>query len=288
MDAKQFIQDSRLHADPRDVGGGAYGDGSTGDDLAVTGTTNLAADALYDSVTVYSGGILDTKGFDLRAWKYIHVRSGGIVRNKGSAGLTDGTLGAAAPAGSFGGGGAGGAGQTDDVGLPGANLDHSLAAGAGGAGGAGLGGTKAGGAGGTTTAPTAADGTMRAAPMCSTGYLKSGSQLTGGAGGGAGGGTTAKKGAGGGGGGGVLHMAAPLIINDGTVDVSGGAGGAGQASCGGGGGGCGGTIITQADTLCGQTGTWNVAGGAGGAKGTGTGCVAGAVGSAGVRIHVPN
>jgi hypothetical protein len=108
-----------------------------------------------------------------------------------------------------------------------------------------------------------------------------------GSGGGGGGGCATGQYGGGGGGaggsGGVVFLAAPQIVNTGTISANGangGAGGSGFAGGGGGGAGSGG-IVAMIYRVLSDTGTTQASGGTGGAAGSGASPQAGTNGNAG-------
>jgi hypothetical protein len=265
---------------------GMYGDGSDGNVTISSGTTTLARDMFYDTLTI-SGGTLKPNGFRVYARTKID-QTGGTIDQAGSpgpggAGTNRGSLDRGTPGGSGGSAGAGTAGTAAIATLGGLG-------GTGGISGAG----QAGGAGGTATAPGAALGSVRTTPQAFLGMFLgqasgafSSLPLGGGSGGGGGGGSGA--GGNGGGGGGPIVLAAPIINLAGTLTAVGGAGQAGQSgNGGGGGGGGGGVILLVCHLLTGTTPTaaGNATGGAGGA-GIGSGATGG-TGANGTVIIVKN
>lgn len=247
---------------------GIYGDGSDGDVSISGGTTTLARDMFYNTLTVTSTGVLKTARYRVYAKTAIVVESGGSINDDGND-ASGSTQGNALTATILGGAQAGRVGGTG-AGTAGANISNTFG-GAGGAGGAGSGG--AGGAGGTATVPGASFGHIRTVPQTVLGaliYASGQTQYTAGVGGGSGGGNGASNGGGGGGGGGNMVLVAKSITNSGTISAIGGDGGTGTANnCGGGGGGGGGVILI---TTSSYTGTApSVAGGTRGLSGGGTG-----------------
>lgn len=190
---------------------------------------------------------------------------------------------------------AGGAGATTNAaGSAGNATSSGVVAQRGGAGGAGGAGSNAGGAGGAATADQVNRGYISGALIALHVAFSNGNSPTsvsGGAGGGGGGcnGTNA-AGGGGGEGGYPLFLAAPLIVNNGTITAAGGSGaagataGAGTGVAGGGGGGGGGCVLIYAHSF---VGTAPVVSGGSGGNGYNGGS-AGASGSAGSVIYLTN
>jgi hypothetical protein len=287
-----------LNSDGTVGGSGLFGDGSDGTHT-FDGTTTvlgmapstsiytMTRDLFLDNAVINAGVTLVTAGYRIFCRGVLTV-NGTIEWNGNAAAL--GVAGAALSAESVGGSFAGGAGgAASGNGAAGTNATTTLG-GAGGAGGAGTGGGTAG-AGGTATAPTAAEGGMRAVPFALMGQVLGNAGLTlvkGGAGGGGGSGDGTGTGGGGGGGGGPMVVAAWSLQFGiaGLISSNGGAGGVGGATnCGGGGGGGGGWLAVITHQTNGVSGTnFSVAGGAGGAA-AGTGA-AGTAGSSGTLIQV--
>lgn len=227
------------------------------------------------------------------------ITNGGTIDAKGTnaSGSTGGTAGGTTTitGGSLQRGVAGGAGATTNAaGSVGNSPSSSLVAQRGGAGGAGGAGTNAGGAGGTVNADVASRGFVSGALIALQVALSNGNSPTsvsGGSGGGGGGcnGTNA-AGGGGGEGGYPLFLAAPQIVNNGTITAVGGNGaagataGAGTGIAGGGGGGGGGCVFIYADIYAGTAPV--VTGGSGG-NGYNGGS-AGSSGSAGNVVYLTN
>ena len=269
---------------PAGGGLGIYGDGSDGNVSISGGTTTLARDMFYDTLTVTGTGILKTARYRVYAKTAIIVESGGSINDDGNA-ASGSTQGGALTATILGGAQAGRAGGTG-AGTAGANISNTFG-GAGGAGGAGSWG--AGGAGGTATVPGASYGHIRTVPQAVLGaliYASGQTQYTAGVGGGSGGGNGGSTGGGGGGGGGNMVLVAKAITNSGTISALGGNGDAGLSSnCGGGGGGGGGVIITVSGSYTGTAPS--VAGGTKGLSGGGSG-VDGVNGSIGTLVQLTN
>lgn len=243
-----------------------FGDASDGN-ATISGTTNLERDYFYDTLTIESTGVLDTKGFRVYARSLV-MESGGAIQNAGAAasgktegaGATSGTLGGGKAGGSGGSGGSGGTAGTDaNPGLGGAGGDAS----------------SGGVTGGAVTQPAERP---RALPQAAQLRDSSGTAYAGGAGGAGGDDAGASDGGGGGGGGGVIYLAARTIEAEAgaIIDASGGAGGTGGATADGGGGGGGGVVIAVYQTESGLSAAVDVSGGTAGAATAG-----GAPGSAG-------
>lgn len=287
-----------------------YGDGSDGN-VTITGTTTLTRDMYYDTLTIASGGILETAMFKVFAKTAINIQSGGKIRCNGRNGnnatgqagaattgaLYSGTLGGIA--GSVGADGSTGTNVGTLAGSS-ANASPTFVSGiAGGGGAGGNGASSLGGAGSTNT---------------NTGYreIKTAyhfnlfpitNQVIGGGtgiyivlqsirGAGGGGGGAGQAGGGGGGAaerGGIVFLCSPSITHNGTIECIGGNGGNGANAVGtnaggggGAGGGTGGFIVTLSETFTGS-GTYNVSGGSAGTGGSGTGTgTAGSAGTAGL------
>lgn len=287
-----------------------YGNGSDGN-VTITGTTTLTRDMYYDTLTIASGGILETAMFKVFAKTLIEIKSGGLVRVNGRNGnaatgqagavttgvLYTGTLGSivgqAGGAGSTG-TNAAGAGATANTSAP--NLFNAISPVAGNG---GTGASTAGGLAGVST-NTGKKEISRAftfftfpndsQPIGGTAGIYS-VLNTAGAGGGGGGGASQAGGGGGGGGekGGTVFLCSPSIIHNGIIEVKAGNGGNGANAVGtnaggggGGSGGCGGYVITLSETFTGS-GTYDVSAGTGGTGGAGTGTgTAGGNGSTGL------
>ena len=263
-----------------------FGNGSDGDVVIGAGTTSLARDMYYNTLTIQTGGILRNRGFRIFVRAQLIIDAGGSLQENGgdggatgTAGLGGGLQGTVQDTAAAGGTGSTGAGS---AGFPKLNAIFG-ATGVGGAGGAGSGG--AGGAAGTLSIrATNVQGNPRALVAQSLGTQVGGNSMgrvPGGTGGGAGGGNGAAAGGGGGGAGGVVHAVARHIVNNGTIQAHGGAGGnAANVDGGGGGGGGGGVVLLGFHHLDGNVPT--VTGGAGG-TGNGAG-VNGAAGASGNYI----
>lgn len=253
---------------------GDWGDGSDG--VATVSTTiTLTKTMNYTSLTVQSGGVINTGGFGIYANNSVDVQSGGTIQNNGVA-ASGSSAGAAAPGVRFGNGANGANGST----TTGGNGSQATlgAGGTGGAGGAGLNG--AGGTGGGVGTGVSGDtGGYLTIWSREFGQGVPGNLYRGGGGGAGGGGNNVTAGGGGGGGGGWLVIKAPTINVSGTVQANGGAGANGGGNCGGGGGGGGGVVSLIYLALTGA-GTIQAAGGAKGTTGGGSG-VNGSDGNAG-------
>ncbi len=298
-------------------------DGSAGTVTISSGTTTLAADTYYDTLTVNGTGTLVTAGYKVFVQGTCTADTsggGGGITNKGGAGgaasgATPGIAGAAAGTGTGLGciaGAAGGAPGTPGVaGTAGTATTFNVVTSAGVAGGAGggTGGPVAGGAGGaggansSTSKARMRDIVTAVYPFEFTSATAlQRANVSPGSGGGGGGASNGGQlgGAGGGSGahGGHLFLACRTlsITGAGAINANGGAGGAGAAGVagdggggGGGGGGNGGvaTVIYYSKT---GTGTVTAAGGAGGAGGSATGGgvtgTAGTTGNAGTVIEI--
>jgi len=218
-----------------------YGDGSDGD-VTITSNTTLTTDKLYRNLTVQNNANLTTAGLRIYATQRVTIDSGSTIRNNGDPG-TAGAEGAGAAGFNLGYGGWGG------FGFAGSDSNDSY----GGNGGTGT------FAGGVAVDPDAGFSPPRTWAVAISGYLlangigsaTNNAQIGGGAGGGGG------SGGGGGGGGGVL-IAAPEIVNNGSIEAKGGNGN------GTGGGGGGGVLILIYGTKTGA-GSTSVAAGTGGA-----------------------
>jgi hypothetical protein len=237
-----------------------WGDGADGDVVIGAGTTLLARDMFYNSLTVQNGGILKPQGFRIFVKTFTQVDTGGSINDNGNNGATPAGGGALSSIGwmqnACGGGGAGR--STTGVGTNGTAVTNSIttngvAYARGGNGGSS--GVNTGGTPGVASAGTSLPG-VRLLTTFTTfrGYL--GAAFNGTTGGGGGGATivgpdTGTSG-GGGGAGRSLWIASKTIICNGTISVNGGNGGAatgtGAAVTGGGGGGAGGFLVCQTTT----------------------------------------
>ena len=292
----------------------AFGNGSDG---AVTfdGSTDYASFSSRSGSTytltrsVYATTIVVNNGVTLKVVgsgptnmpmiaRYSITNNGTIdARGANASGSTAGTSGGTVSitGGMLQRGVAGGAGATTNAaGSVGNATSAGVVAQRGGAGGNGGAGTNAGGTGGAVNSDVAGRGFVSGFLIATGVALSNGNSPTsvsGGAGGGGGGcnGTNA-AGGGGGEGGYPLFLAAPLIINNGTITAAGGAGaagataGAGTGVAGGGGGGGGGCVAIYAHSYVGTAPV--VTGGSGGSGYNGGS--AGASGSAGSVIYLTN
>lgn len=277
-----------------------YGDGSDGT-VTITGTTTLTRDMYYDTLTINSGGVLETALFKVFAKTLIENKSGGTIRCNGFNGtsatgqaapaagtLQNGTLGIIANRPGFAGSTGTNAGTAGESSIAATNTFINSAGPNGVSGGTGAG--SAGGAGGTSSitgyVPTLSGQQLLSFPIPLQGRPTGGTSIEiysrpspSGSGGGGGGGALQAGGASGASGanGGNMLLCAPSIINNGTIESKGGNGGNGAAgvgtNAGGGGGGQGGTggqIVTISNTYSGA-GSIVVTGGTAGTGGAGTG-----------------
>ncbi len=256
-----------------------WGDGADGDVTISAGTTTLARDMFYNSLTVLNGGILKPQGFRIFVKTATQVDAGGSINDNGNdAGVPPAIGGALSPIGwlqnSSGGGGLGR--NTTGVGSAGAAVSNSIttngtAYARGGAGASAASPSAVGGAGGNASAGTSLPG-VRLLTVFTTfrGYL--GAIFNGTTGGGGGGtdltaGGTGTSG-GGGGAGRSLWLASKTIILNGAISCNGGNGanavGTGAAKAGGGGGGAGGIVVIQTTTPAANLSGVTVNGGAAG------------------------
>ena len=240
-----------------------WGDGADGDVTITAGTTTLARDMYYNSLTVQSGGILKPAGFRIFVKTFTQVDAGGSINDNGNdAGIPPAIGGALSAIGwmqlASGGGGLGR--NSTGVGSAGATVTNAITTNGttfarGGAGGSATNPSSVGGTGGVATLGTTIPG-QRLFTVFSTfrGYL--GAIFNGTTGGGGGGvdttfGGTGTSGGGGGAGRGVW-IASNTIICSGTISANGGNGanavGTGLARVGGGGGGAGGMVVIQTTT----------------------------------------
>jgi len=243
-----------------------FGSGADGDLNVASGTTTMAANRYYSSVTVSAGAVLDTAGYSL--YCKTSINNAGTIRNNGNDGATGqggssigagtgvgGAGGAAKTLNTFGVGSAGGAGGNGrgpsgspaaTAGTNGGAVNPSLPAVSGGAG--GISAVAAGAGGVATTETLNFPATFSAITGVTSGGVTNVSALlrvlgstsiavlSAGAGGGGGGGAESNgtnQGAGsggGGGGGGVIVIASPTIINSGTIQVNAGNGGQGGSA----------------------------------------------------------
>lgn len=273
-----------------------FGDGSDGALSISSGTTTLARDMYYDSVSITGTATINPNGYKIYCKNVLSVAgSNGIIISPNiggnGSGATAGSGASAMTENNMGEGLAGQNGATGAAGgLGGASGNPGTAAGStsgyGGAGGAGgNGGSGTGGAAGTYT--NLPERIIRHDHIVKLDY-KNGGQ--GGASGGGGAASALGNGGGGGGGGsggGVIMIFCASINNTATTGISakgGNGGNGGNAPNGnstGGGGGAGGGgghiyIITNAVTAL---GTLSVAGGTGGTGGAASG--SGSAGSTG-------
>lgn len=258
-----------------------FGNGADGAFSASSGTTSLARDQYYSSITLTGTAVLQTSGFRVYCSGTASVGSGTVLGRKANAGANSGGAGGATAAGTIGGSGsAGGAGGTA-AGTSSSNASGSVG-GTGGTGGTGTGG--AGAAAGTLSIPNASQGGLEffnsikgfndmIIPHTTTLHV-------GGVGGGGGGGD-GTSGGGGGAGGALTWVAAFTLTGAGTIRAAGGDGGSPAAgNRGGGGAGGGGAIfVLSTNDTTGTSLTFDVSGGTGG-TGSGTG-TAGANGGTG-------
>jgi hypothetical protein len=257
-----------------------WGDGADGDVTITAGTSSLARDMYYNSLTVQSGGLLKPAGFRIFVKTFTQVDSGGSINDNGNdAGVPPAIGGALSAIGwmqlASGGGGLGR--NSTGVGSAGASVTNAIT----------TNGTAfaRGGAGGSATSPSSVGGTGGPASLGTTipgqrlftifqtfrGYL--GAIFNGTTGGGGGGvditfGGTGTSGGGGGAGRGVWIASKTIILN-GTISANGGNGanavGTGLARVGGGGGGAGGMVVIQTTTPEASLTNVTVNGGAAGA-----------------------
>lgn len=265
-----------------------YADGS---DLSVTlpaGTTTLTRDMFYDTLTVPAGAILVPAHCRVFCRTALIVEAGGVIRMNGSSAVSN-TGGAGAPtaaAGTLATSLAGSNGQTGNGSTPTSGtrfMDGQLPACIGGVGGNGPTGT--GGVPNPTLAPMPWRRSLDAlALVTALRFVSSEVWSLGSGGGGGGGGGVGNQGGGGGGCAGRIMIAAPVIINEGTIEARGGNGHTGNTgNSGGGGGGGGGQIWLITRDFSGNAP--DVSGGLGGA-GLGTG-TAGADGNDGQVLYLP-
>jgi hypothetical protein len=283
------------------LSGFGMSDGSDGDVTISSGTTTLTKDMFYNNLTVNGTGILATAGFRVMVKGTLTVdgTSGAKIQHNGGAGgnasgMTAGTGGAAAVAGSLPVGKAGRDGATgrSDLGAGASataafNADYAITTTQGATGGTGGAGASqpggAGGAGGTNT------GTIKDIPRTifpayygwetNVNQLRTFQIACGAGGGGAGGGQGGAQSGGGGGGGGsggYIYIQAKImsLTGVGCIRANGGNGGNGgnaTSNAGGGGGGAGGSggvvILHYAQKT--GTGTAVASGGTKGTYGTG-------------------
>lgn len=261
-----------------------YGTGIDGA-LTVSGSTTATRDMDYTTVVVQNGGTFDPDQSVIRATTSITVDTGGVIATDGgnSSGSTGGAAGGSSSR-TLGKGTAGG-NSTAGAGGNGATLStkpkqlptSGATSGKGASGGAGAGG--AGGAGGTVTATSAVGSPLNPSDLLRGAYPQATTTQIGvGTGGGAGGGNGAASGTGGGGSGGQIVLAAPSIVNNGTIRAKGGnSANATNNNSGTGGGGGGGNVYLICSTFTGTAP--DVSGGTGGTP-LGTG-VQGSTGSTG-------
>lgn len=263
----------------------SWGDGADGDVTVTAGTTTLARDMYYNSLTVLSGGILKPAGFRIFVKTFTQVDAGGTINDNGNNGGAPASGAALSAIGwmqlACGGGGVGRSGGSG-VGNPAPGVSNSITTNGtsfarGGMGGSAASPAAVGGTGGVATLGTTIPG-QRLFTVFSTfrGYL--GAIFNGTTGGGGGGADLTFGGTGTAGGGGSagrgVWIASNTIILSGTISANGGGGGhaigTGVAKVGGGGGGAGGMVVIQTTTpeanLSGVTVT-------GGAAGTSFGAV---------------
>jgi len=277
-----------------------FGDGSDTAVNLTSGTTTLARDMFYTTLSVSGTAILVTAGYRIFASVSVTVQSGGRISWNGNAGGGAGTGGALLTAAVLGGAPAGGQSASNNNGQAGGSQTNSFG-GSGGAGGGCPANGTTGGAGGTggraanglytANAPAATAGWPRTLPQVVLGHtIGNGGviRFAGGAGGGSGGGDITGGGACGGSGGGVVVVCAPLIDVQvgGILSANGGAGGTRGIALneGGGGGGGGGVLLLTGYRII-QAGTVTANGGAHG-HGEGTG-LEGADGAAGTVFVLP-
>jgi hypothetical protein len=240
-----------------------WGDGADGDVVIGAGTTLLARDMFYNSLTVQSGGILKPQGFRIFVKTATQVDAGGSINDNGNdAGVPPAIGGALSAIGwlqnASGGGGTGR--SSTGVGSGGSAVSNSIttngtAFARGGAGGSASNPSAVGGSGGTAALGTSLPGVRLLTVFTDfRGYLGAAfNSTTGGGGGGvditAGG--TGTSGGGGGAGRSVWLQSNTIILN-GTISANGGNGadavGTGAAKAGGGGGGAGGIVVVQTTT----------------------------------------
>lgn len=240
-----------------------WGDGSDGDVVITAGTTTLARDMFYNSLTVQNGGILKPAGFRIFVKTFTQVDTGGTINDNGNdAGVPPAIGGALSAIGWMQlATGAGGLGRTaTGPGSAGASVVNCITTNgtAFARGGAGAGATTPsalGGSGGPASIGTSLPGVRLLTTFTNfRGYL--GAIFNGTTGGGGGGldltfGGTGTSGGGGGAGRGVWIASNTIILN-GTISANGGNGanaiGSGLARVGGGGGGAGGMVVVQTTT----------------------------------------
>jgi hypothetical protein len=240
-----------------------WGDGSDGDVTISAGTTTLARDMFYNSLTVLNGGILKPQGFRIFVKTFTQVDAGGSLNDNGNdAGVPPAIGGALSAIGwlqnASGGGGLGR--NSTGVGSAGATVGNCLTTNGS--------AFARGGAGASAASPSAVGGTGGVAGIGSSlpgmrlltaftdfrGYLGAAFNSTTGGGGGGTDLTSGGTGTSGGGGGAgrSLWIASKTIILNGTISANGGNGanavGTGAAKAGGGGGGAGGIVVVQTTT----------------------------------------
>ncbi len=238
----QWITWLRLNA-----GSGEYGDGSDGIVSLGGGTTTLARDMFYDSLTVPSGAILAASSFKIHVRNLTLIEAGGIIHGDGIDGTDGGAGGGGGTPATTGAGSTGGAGGTSEANGSNGTVNNDAFGGAGGAGGAA--GGFSGGTAGTIGAPVAAAGTARSLHGALGQLIGSGGLIRwdGGAGGGGGASNDVASTGGGGGGGArgfVLATALLEIEATGVLRAVGGAGGDGLSGQSGGGGPGGGGALS--------------------------------------------
>lgn len=294
--------------------GGMFGTGIDGNVTIAAGTTTLARNMYYDTLTINNGGILDVHGFEVYVKTAVVCPASGtgtitfVTNNGGNGTNAAGGAGATQVVGTTGylggscnvtcgvGGFGAGAGGTSPACSPNWPSYYSTgAAGQPGIGATGCAGTTAGGGPSTVTPITANNGGWddpyafaqqrgRLVPPTTT--------TMGGSCGGGGGGGGSCGGGGGGAGGGVVIVMARKWTNAANCAVTAPGGTGGNAcvtscsnSCGGGGGGAGGIV----DVITGfgdEPGTISAVGGLGGTNVGGTGGGAACQGSSGRAMHL--
>jgi hypothetical protein len=270
---------------------GLYGTGVDGNVTLGAGTTTLARSMFYNNLTINSGGLVDTKGFQIFVKETLTGNNGSISRagQNGSpgAGTVGGFRGTGVTVGLFPGsadGGIGGSasgttGTGGNSGGGGGACPQEYVTLAGGAGGANNIGAGGGGAGLISRLPETSG--RIAIPIWALAGRANGATAFGtcGAGGGAGaGGAAGTSGGGGGGsGGGYLTIGAKIVNCTAatfSITTKGGDGGAAAAnggSAGGGGGGMGGPLVLVYSVDNGASPPVTISTGGSGAAGTGTG-----------------
>lgn len=240
-----------------------YGNGADGA-ATISSTVNLSRDMQYTTLTVNSGGVINTNGFRIFCTGALTVNSGGVIQNNGSNASSAGP-GAGAPAGTYLGGGTPGCpgflNAAPTAGLAyihGATRDI-VAASLGGSGGSGSDGSvniRGGLVKNQISTPFSTAIVNQIGALFATQ-----AHIWGGAGGGSAGVNGGAFGWGAGGGG-VVCLVALSISNAGTIRANGGSLPAGQATTYGGGGGGGGGVILLSGTYT-NTGTIQAVGGTG-------------------------